>query len=71
MAEINRQRKKGIPVWVMLLALIVIALLVWFFLANPKREHAAKPENVIELRAPAPPLRDLRFQQVDRQLAVG
>jgi type VI protein secretion system component VasF len=71
MAEINRQRKKGIPVWVLLLALIVIALLVWFFWANPKREHAARPENVIELRAPAPPLRGLGIQQVDRQLAVG
>jgi hypothetical protein len=53
MAELNRQRKKGIPVWVLLLALIVLALLVWFFWANPKREHAARPENVIELRAPA------------------
>ena len=55
----------------LLLALIVIALLVWFFVANPKREHAARPENVIELRAPAPPLRGLGIQQVDRQLAVG
>jgi hypothetical protein len=53
MAEINRPRKKGIPLWVLLLALIVIALLVWFFVANPKREHAGAPENVIELRAPA------------------
>jgi hypothetical protein len=55
MAEIKvERRKKGIPVWVLLLALIVIALLVWFFVANPKREHAARPENVIELRVPAP-----------------
>lgn len=55
MAEIKvERRKKGIPVWVMLLALIVLALLAWFFWANPKREHAARPENVIELRAPVP-----------------
>jgi hypothetical protein len=29
MAEIRVQKKKGIPVWVILLALILIALIVW------------------------------------------
>jgi hypothetical protein len=72
MAEINRQREKGIPVWVMLLALIVLALLVWYFLANrnPGRQTAPDNVTVLELRSRAP-LRVLGIQQVDRQLAVG
>jgi type VI protein secretion system component VasF len=54
MAEIKVERKKGIPVWALLLALIVLALLVWYFLSN--RHHPVAPDNVtvLELSAPAP-----------------
>ena len=71
MAELNRPRKKGIPVWVLLLALIVIALLVWYFVSNRNPGRQTAPASVTLLKAPAPPLRDLGMQQVDRQLLVG
>jgi multidrug resistance efflux pump len=59
MAEIKIERKKsGIPMWALLLALIVLALLVWAFVS--KRTHTTdgtvndNTASVIELSAPAP-----------------
>lgn len=55
MAEIKIERKRGIPVWAILLALIVVALLVWALVAN--RNRTPKEINnvaVLALSAPAP-----------------
>ena len=55
MAEIKIERKKGIPMWALLLALIVLAALAWAFLANrDTRTDAAGTDqaHVIELSAP-------------------
>ncbi|HEY0510277.1 MAG TPA: hypothetical protein VGH73_00135 [Thermoanaerobaculia bacterium] len=56
MAEIKIERKKGIPVWVILLALIVLALIVWAYVSNRNRNRRTVPDNVavLELNAPAP-----------------
>jgi hypothetical protein len=72
MAEIKVERKKGIPVWALLLALIVLALLVWFYVSKRNHDRRTAPDNVtvLELRSRAP-LRVLRVQQVDRQFLVG
>jgi amino acid transporter len=56
MAEIKIERKKGIPVWAILLAaIVVLALIVWAFVAN--RNHTNQNVNntaVLQWSAPAP-----------------
>lgn len=58
MAEIRIERKKsGIPVWVLLLALIVLAVLVWVFMSRrstPTDDRLNNTAMVIEMSAPAP-----------------
>ena len=39
MAEIRVERKKGIPVWAILLALIILALIVWAVSSLRNRGH--------------------------------
>jgi amino acid transporter len=39
MAEIRVERKKGIPVWAILLALIILALIVWALSSLRNRGH--------------------------------
>lgn len=41
MAEIRVERKKGIPVWVILLALLALAALAWYFLGRDDQSEAA------------------------------
>jgi hypothetical protein len=54
MAEIKVQKKKGIPVWAMLLALILLALLIWAFLRMRDDGQTDVPRDVavLEWRAP-------------------
>ena len=54
MAEIKIQKKKGIPVWAMLLALILLALLIWAFLRMRDNDQVDVPRDVavLEWRAP-------------------
>jgi len=58
MAEIKIERKKnGIPMWALLLALIVLAVLVWAFMSRrnqPTDDRVNNTAMVIELSAPAP-----------------
>ena len=58
MAEIKIERKKsGIPMWALLLALIVLAVLVWAFMSKrnqPTDDRTNNTAMVIELSAPAP-----------------
>lgn len=58
MAEIKIERKKsGIPMWALLLALIVLAVLVWAFMSRRNQTPDDRVNNtamVIELSAPAP-----------------
>jgi hypothetical protein len=54
MAEIKVQRKKGIPVWAMLLALILLVVLIWAFLRMRDNGQTDVPRDVavLEWRAP-------------------
>ncbi len=56
MAEIKIERKKGLPVWAILLAIIVLALIVWAFVANRNRTTQNGNTNtaVLQWSAPAP-----------------
>lgn len=49
MAEIKIQKKKGMPVWAMLLALILLALLVWAYLRARGDDQPEAPRNVAVL----------------------
>lgn len=54
MAEIKIEKKKGIPVWAMLLGLILLALLVWAYLRmrGDDRQDVPRDVAVLEWRAP-------------------
>jgi hypothetical protein len=39
MAEIRVERKKGIPVWAILVALVILALIVWAVTSLRSRGH--------------------------------
>jgi hypothetical protein len=47
MAEIRIEKKKGIPIWALLLALILLVLLVWSVLALRRDNREAVPNNVV------------------------
>lgn len=56
MAEIKIEKKKGIPVWAMLLGLILLALIIWAVVEMGDDERPADVAgsvSVIELSAPA------------------
>jgi hypothetical protein len=52
MAEIRVERKKGIPVWAILVALIVLALIVWAISSLRNRGHQQEIDHTA-LAAPA------------------
>lgn len=55
MAEIKIEKKKGIPVWAMLLGLILLALIIWAVVEMGDDERPADVAgnvSVIELSAP-------------------
>jgi len=55
MAEIKIERKKGMPVWAILLAIIVLALIVWALVASRNRTHQnVNNTAVLQWSAPAP-----------------
>lgn len=56
MAEIKIERKKpGVPVWAILLAIIVLALVAWFLLANRNRtQNVSNNTALLQWSAPAP-----------------
>jgi heme/copper-type cytochrome/quinol oxidase subunit 2 len=55
MAEIKIERKKGLPVWALLLALVLLVLLVWAALAmrGDNRREAPQDQAVLEWSVPA------------------
>lgn len=56
MAEIKIEKKKGIPVWAMLLGLILLALVIWAVVEMGDDERPADVAghtSMIELAAPA------------------
>ncbi|HKI01407.1 MAG TPA: hypothetical protein VKK31_05460 [Thermoanaerobaculia bacterium] len=55
MAEIRVQKKKGIPVWAILLGLILLALLIWAYLRMRGNDVPEAPSDqaVLEWTAPA------------------
>jgi type VI protein secretion system component VasF len=63
MAEIKIERKKGIPVWAILLGLILLGVLAWIFLSgrDDARPNATGDNQTssIELTMPEPALADL------------
>jgi len=56
MAEIKIERKKGVPVWAILLAIIVLALIAWLLLANRNHptQNVSNNTAVLQWSAPAP-----------------
>ena len=50
MAEIRVEKKKGVPIWAILLGLILLAVLVWLFLAG--RDDARENVGSLEWSAP-------------------
>jgi type VI protein secretion system component VasF len=53
MAEIRVEKKKGVPIWAILLGLILLAALVWAFLSGRDDAQDAQ-ENVGRLERSAP-----------------
>jgi len=49
MAEIKIEKKKGLPVWALLLALVLLILLVWAALAMRGRDRRQAPQDVAVL----------------------
>ena len=54
MAEIRVEKKKGVPLWAILLGLILLAVLVWVFLSG--RDDGQQNRNVGSLERSAPVL---------------
>jgi hypothetical protein len=57
MAEIKIEKKKGIPVWAMLLGLILLALIIWAVVEMGDDERPADVAgdvSAIELSVPVP-----------------
>ena len=54
MAEIKIERKKGLPVWGLLLALVVLLLLIWAVLAMRGRSSQTPSRDVAMLHRVAP-----------------
>jgi len=54
MAEIKIERKKGIPVWALLLGLLVLVLLIWAALTMRNNERQGTPRDVAALEWQAP-----------------
>lgn len=52
MAEIRVEKKKGVPIWAILLGLILLAALVWAFLSG--RDDGLENRNVGSLERSAP-----------------
>ncbi|MBW8876210.1 MAG: hypothetical protein JF614_14685 [Acidobacteria bacterium] len=52
MAEIRVERKRGIPVWLILVALIVLAVIVWAISSLRNRGHQQEIDHTA-LAAPA------------------
>ena len=55
MAEIKIEKKKGIPVWAMLLGLILLALIIWAVVEmgdDERPEDVAGDVSAIEMSAP-------------------
>ena len=53
MAEIKIEKKKGVPVWALILALVLLVLLVCAALAMRNRRQAPQNTAVLEWTAPA------------------
>ena len=55
MAEIKIEKKKGVPIWALLLGLVLLALLVWAALAmrGDNRRQAPQDQAVLEWSVPA------------------
>lgn len=54
MAEIKIEKKKGIPVWALLLGLIVLVLLIWAALTMRNNDREGTPRDVAVLEWQAP-----------------
>lgn len=54
MAEIRVEKKKGLPVWALLLALVLLLLIVWAVLAMRGRDNRTAPSDVAVFDRMAP-----------------
>jgi hypothetical protein len=53
MAEIRVERKKGIPVWAILLALVILALIVWAVSSLRNRGRQGEIDRTAAFAGPA------------------
>jgi uncharacterized membrane protein YdjX (TVP38/TMEM64 family) len=54
MAEIKIEKKKGLPVWALLLGLLVLVLLIWAALTMRNNDRRTAPNDVAALEWSAP-----------------
>jgi hypothetical protein len=50
MAEIKIEKKKGVPVWALLLGLVLLALIIWAVLTMRDRDRQNTPRDVAALK---------------------
>jgi hypothetical protein len=70
MAEIKIEKKKGMPIWALLLALVLLVVLVWAALAM-RNNHRQAPQNtaVLEWSVGAAPVASIALTEPTDVLA--
>jgi hypothetical protein len=62
MAEIKIERKKGVPMWALLLGLVLLVLLVWAVLTMRNDDSRQAPQDVAVLAWSVPSAADLHVE---------
>jgi hypothetical protein len=70
MAEIKIERKKGLPIWALLLALLLLVLLVWAALAMRDDDRDGTPQDVAVLAWSVPAAPGLSVEIAETQPAL-
>lgn len=71
MAEIKIEKKKGMPMWALLLALVLLILLVWAALAMRNDDREGVPQDVAALAWSVSSAPGLSFELIETQPALA
>jgi hypothetical protein len=71
MAEIKIEKKKGMPMWALLLALLLLILLVWAALAMRNDDSEGAPQDVAVLMWSVPAAPGLSIEIAETQPALA